>query len=400
MENITIEMLREAQECIKSVVRHTDLVPSRFLSIPGKRNVYFKTECLQHTGSFKLRGAYNRIAKLTEAEKPHGVIAASAGNHAQGVAYAATKSGIPSTIIMPKKAPLAKIKATEAYGADVVLHGSVFDEAYAEAIRIQKETGSVFIHPFNDPHIIAGQGTIGLEILADLPKVDTVVVPIGGGGLAAGIGAAIKQINPTIRVIGVEAENAASMKASIEAGCLTSICSSKTMADGLAVNTPGELTFSLCRQYLDELVTVNEDEIAAAVLTLLEKRKLVAEGAGAAALAALLFDKFDTRGNVVCVVSGGNIDITALHMIAYQGLQKMGRMEMITVSCENKPGQLAALTDVIAEAGAHIISIQENSANWLSGIKDLKVDLILGTFNFDHIAQIRKAVADHGFEVH
>ncbi len=329
----TLGMILEARERLKGVAQRTGLVQFKALSDEHSQ-IYLKTEDLQNTGSFKVRGAYIKIASLSEEERACGVIASSAGNHAQGVALAARAFGVPATIVMPAGAPLSKVKATRELGANVVLHGSVYDDAYAEACRIQQETGATFIHPFDDPMVIAGQGTIGLEIMDDLPDVDTIVVPIGGGGLASGVASAVKMLppeRPGDRAC--RAAGAAGMKASIEAGHVVSLDTAKTIADGIAVKKPGELTFALCSKYLDEIVTVDDDEIAQAILFLMERGKMVAEGAGAAPVAAIMNRKFDVSGKVAAVISGGNIDVTMISRIIEKGLLRAGRMTKLRISC-------------------------------------------------------------------
>ncbi len=399
METVSLGMILEARERLKKAVRSTDLVPSQILAIPGRREVFLKTECLQYTGSFKLRGAYNRISMLTPEERERGVIASSAGNHAQGVALAAAKFGTKATIVMPAGAPLAKIAATRSYGAEVVLHGAVYDDAYAEACRIQQESGAVFVHPFNDPYVIAGQGSIGLEIMDANPDIDTVVVPIGGGGMASGIAAAVKLLHPNVKMVGVQAAGAPSMLESHQAGKIVTLKNASTIADGIAVKTPGELTFAMCEKYLDEIVTVDEDEIAGAILMLLEKCKIVAEGAGAASVAAVLYDKFDTAGKVACVVSGGNIDVTTLQRILDQGLMKSGRMARIHTVIQDRPGHLAKLLAVISESGANVVSIQHDRTSSGSGIGMALLDLLLETNDFDHLNRVHELMKENGYPV-
>ena len=399
MQTVSLGMILEARERLKKVVRSTDLVPSQMLAIPGRREVFLKTECLQYTGSFKLRGAYNRIAMLTPEERQRGVIASSAGNHAQGVALAAQKFGIKATIVMPAGAPLAKVAATRGYGAEVVLHGAVYDDAYAEACRLQEESGAVFIHPFNDPYVIAGQGSIGLEIMDANSDITTVVVPIGGGGMASGIAAAVKELHPEVKVIGVQAAGAPSMLESRRAGHIVTLNSASTMADGIAVKTPGDLTFAMCEKYLDDIVTVDEDEIAGAILMLLEKCKIVAEGAGAASVAAVLYDKFDTSGRVACVVSGGNVDVTTLQHILDQGLMKAGRMARIHTVIQDRPGHLARLLSLISESGANVISIQHDRTSVMSGVGRALVDLQIETNDFDHLERLHAVLKENGYQV-
>lgn len=400
MENIvTYEMILDAAERLKGVARHTAMVPSHILSIPGERNIFFKAECLQFTGSFKLRGAYNRIARLSEEEKKRGIVAASAGNHAQGVALAAHTLGIKATIVMPEATPLAKIAATKNHGAEVVLSGSVYDDAYNKAMEIVSETGAVFIHPFDDPYVIAGQGTIGLEIMEDNPDTDTIVVPIGGGGLAAGICVAVKEKYPHVKIIGVEAAGAACMKEAIEKGGVESLESARTMADGIAVKTPGNLTYDICSRYLDEIVTVEEDEIAFAMLTLIEKRKLMAEGAGAVALAAMLSDKFDTRGNIALVLSGGNVDITRLQKILNQGLEKAGRLVNVLVSMQDKPAELARFINLITDNGGMVSEVRQSYENIYFGGSITRLDVMLETNGVEHIEKLIGIARDNGFEM-
>ena len=395
MEKVSLGMILEARERLKQAVRSTDLVPSQVLAIPGKREVFLKTECLQYTGSFKLRGAYNRVALLSPEERERGVIASSAGNHAQGVALAAQKFGAKATIVMPAGAPLAKVAATRSYGAEVVLHGAVYDDAFAEACRIQEETGAVFIHPFNDPYVIAGQGSIGLEIMDSNPDIDTVVVPIGGGGMASGIAAAIKLLHPRVKVIGVQAAGAPSMLKSRQASKITTLASAHTIADGIAVKTPGELTFAMCNEYLDDIVTVEEDEIAGAILMLLEKCKIVSEGAGAVSVAAVMYEKFDTTGKIACVVSGGNIDVTTLQRIVDQGLMKSGRMARINTVIEDRPGHLAKLLALISGSGANVISIQHDRSNSAIGTSNL--ELLMETNDFDHLNRVNDSLKKAGY---
>jgi len=399
METVSLGMILEARERLKNAVRRTDLVPSQILAIPNRREVFLKTECLQYTGSFKLRGAYNCISMLTPEQRERGVIASSAGNHAQGVALAAAKFGARATIVMPAGAPLAKVAATRGYGAEVVLHGAVYDDAYAEACRIQRETGAVFVHPFNDPYVIAGQGSIGLEIMDANPDIDTVVVPIGGGGMASGIAAAVKLLHPHVKVIGVQAAGAPSMLESRRAGKIITLDRANTIADGIAVKTPGDLTFAMCGQYLDDIVAVDEDEIAGAILMLLEKCKIVAEGAGAASVAAVMYEKFDTAGRIACVVSGGNIDVTTLQRILDQGLMKSGRMTRIHTVIEDRPGHLARLLTVISESGANVVSIQHDRTSMNSGIGMALLDLLLETNDFEHLERVHALMKENGYPV-
>lgn len=396
---VTLGMVLEARERLKKVVRRTDLVPYRVLGVPGKNEIFIKTENLQHTGAFKLRGAYNKIAQLTEEERAHGVIASSAGNHAQGVALAASMFGVKATIVMPEGAPLAKIAATRAYGAEVVLSGLVYDDAYQKAMELQQETGAVFVHPFNDPQVIAGQGSLGLEIMDDEPDIGTVVVPIGGGGLISGIAVAIKSLWPNVKIIGVQAAGAPSMQQSLREGHPITLSSAHTIADGIAVKTPGDLTYELCQKYVDEVVTVDEDEICNAILTLLEKCKIVAEGAGAVSVAALLHNKFKAEGKIACLVSGGNIDVTTLQRILDKGLMKAARLAQVCTLIEDRPGRLHRLLAVVSDSGANVVSIRHDRTNMESGIGMAMLELTLETHNQQHLDQVLATMEQNGYRI-
>ena len=391
---LTLEMIQQAQEALRGIARRTPLDPAPKLG----ENIYIKAENLQLTGAFKLRGAYNKILSLTPEEAARGVIACSAGNHAQGIALSATRLGIRSVICMPAGAPISKVEATRAYGAEVVLVPGVYDDAAREAERLTKEHGYTFAHPFNDPYVIAGQGTIGLEILEQLPDVSQVVVPIGGGGLISGIAYAIKHLKPSCRVIGVQAEGAASMEQSIRQGRPVELGSVATIADGIAVKRPGDLTFQLCREYVDEIVTVREDEIASAILALMEVQKTVAEGAGATPVAARMFKKVDTTaGKTVCVVSGGNVDVTTLSRVITKGLSKAGRLVEITTKVMDKPGGLLQLLQVVADTGANIVTINHAREAQLSDVGACIVTMVLETRNSAHVAQIREELSSRDY---
>ncbi len=396
--NVTLGMVLEAREHLKGVVHRTDLVPSKPLS-NGEYQVYLKSESLQDTGSFKVRGAYIKIASLSPEERAAGVIASSAGNHAQGVALAARTFGVPATIVMPEGAPIAKIKATRELGAKVVLHGTVYDDAFAYACKLQEESGAVFIHPFNDPMVIAGQGTIGLEIVDDMPDVDAIVVPIGGGGLAAGIAVAVKSLHPSIRIIGVEAAGAACMKASREAGHIVTLESAKSIADGIAVKTPGDETFEICNHYLDDIVTVDDDEIAQTVLYLMERCKIVTEGAGAAAVAAIMGHKFACKGKVAAVLSGGNIDVTMLSRIIEKGMLKAGRMIKLRVIMEDKPGQLTLTSRIIAECGGNVVQVHHDRSCVELGINHALLEVSVETQDLEHAERIIAEIKRNGFSL-
>ena len=395
---LTLGMILEARERIKGVAQRTGLVQFKALSDEDSQ-IYLKTEDLQSTGSFKLRGAYIKIASLTPEERACGVIASSAGNHAQGVALAARAFDTPATIVMPEGAPLSKVKATRELGANVVLHGSVYDDAYAEARRLQEETGATFIHPFDDPMVIAGQGTIGLEIMDDMPDVRTIVVPIGGGGLASGVAAAVKMLHPHVRVVGVQASGAAGMKASIEAGHVVELDSAKTIADGIAVKKPGEQTFELCSRYVDEIVTVDDDEIAQAILLLMERGKMVAEGAGAAAVAAIMSRKFDVSGKVVAVISGGNIDVTMISRIIEKGLLRAGRVSKLRILMQDRPGQLEQVSRLIAGAGANVMAVHHDRTDVDLDIRDAILEITMETQDREHAQRVICALREAGFKV-
>lgn len=364
-------------------------------------DVFLKTENLQVTGSFKVRGSYFKISQLSDEEKSKGVIACSAGNHAQGVALAATKNGIKSTICLPDGAPISKVEATKRYGANVCLVKGVYDDAYNKAIELRDKEGYTFIHPFNDPDVIAGQGTIGLEILRQLPDVDVVVVPIGGGGLISGVAYTIKQLKPSCKVYGVQAQGAPSMEHSVTDGKIETLNAVNTIADGIAVKTPGDLTFELCQKYVDGIVTVSDDEIALAILTLLEQQKLIAEGAGAVPVAAVMNGKIpEIDGKkVCCVVSGGNIDVTILSRVIERGLKMGGRTADIVISLSDRPGQLSGVSRIVAEQGANVVSVNYDSTDLDMNITDCYLKLGVETRNFEHIATVKKALTDAGFKV-
>ena len=396
---LSLDKVYKASTVLKEIIRETDLIAAPKLH--QGCNVYLKTENLQVTGSFKIRGSYFKISQLTEEEKQKGVIACSAGNHAQGVALAATKNGIKSIICLPDGAPISKVEATKRYGAEVCLVKGVYDDAYNKALELKDEKGLTFIHPFNDPDVIAGQGTIGLEILNQLPNADVVVVPIGGGGLISGIAYTIKQLKPNCKVYGVQAAGAPSMEHSIADGEIETLDTVNTIADGIAVKTPGSLTYDLCNEYVDGIVTVSDDEIALAILTLLEQQKLIAEGAGAVPVAAVMNGKIpDIDGkNVVCVVSGGNIDVTILSRVIERGLKMGGRTADIVIALSDKPGQLSGVSQIVAEQGANVVSVNYDSTDLDMNITDCYLKIGVETRNFEHIVAVKKALTDAGFKV-
>ena len=390
---ISLEMIREAREALRNVAELTPMVTSRQLG----DNLVIKSENLQKTGSFKIRGAYNKIRSLSPEDAAKGVIACSAGNHAQGVALSASRLGIRSVICMPEGAPVLKVQATRSYGAEVVLVPGGYDDAAREAERLAEEHGYTFAHPFNDPLVIAGQGTIGLEILEQQPDVDQIIVPIGGGGLISGVAAAVKQMRPNVKVIGVQAATVPSMFVSVRNGLITTVKDGATIADGIHVLTPGDLTFELCQKYVDDIVTVSEDEIAAAIVALMEGPKTVAEGAGATSVAAYLFDKVDTGLKTVSLVSGGNVDITTLSRIITKGLQKTGRMARITTKLIDRAGSLAKLLQVVTESGANILSIEHEREDTKTEVNSCVVSLTLETRDTEHILEIRRQMREKGY---
>lgn len=395
---VTLDKIYHAAFVLKSVARRTDLIDAANLT--DHTHIYLKTENLQRTGSFKLRGAYYKISQLTQAEKEAGIIACSAGNHAQGVALAATEMGAKSTICMPDGAPISKVEATKGFGAAVCLVPGAYDDAYAKARQLQEETGATFIHPFDDEQVIAGQGTIGLEILEQLADVDAVVVPVGGGGLISGVAYGVKNLNPHVKVYGVQAERAASMVRSREKGEPVTLEAVPTFADGIAVKRPGGVTFDLVRQYVDQIVTVSEDEIAASILKLMEKQKLVAEGAGAVSVAAALFDKLPIRGKkVVCILSGGNIDVTILSRVITRGLVTSGRNSTLQIALEDKPGQLVGVSEIISRCGANVVSVRHDRSDPDMAIASCFLTIGMETRDFAQIDQIKAELTQAGFRL-
>ena len=395
---LTLDNVYRAGYVLKEVVRKTDVIFAPKL-VPGA-DLYLKTENLQVTGSFKVRGAYYKMSKLTAEEKSRGVIACSAGNHAQGVALAAQKNGIKAVICLPDGAPISKVEATKSYGAEVCLVEGVYDDAYRRALELRDEKGYTFIHPFNDPDVIAGQGTIALELIEQLDKIDAVLVPIGGGGLIAGVAYTLKTLKPDIKVYGVQAAGAPSMANSVRDGKIIRLPSVSTIADGIAVKEPGDLTYELCSKYVDEILTVSDDEISAAILTLMEQHKLVTEGAGAVAVAAAMFKKVDLTGKkAVCLLSGGNIDVTILSRVIQRGLLMSGRTCQMTIELLDKPGQLMAVARIIAEHGGNVIEVHHEHARGGSDVNGCYLRVTMETRNFAHITEIREALAASGLRV-
>ena len=400
MERPSLQDIKDAAQRIAPIMKRTNLMKSNFLSKESENEIYLKPENLQITGSYKVRGAYNKLQILTEEERTRGIIASSAGNHAQGVAYAAKQANIQSTIVMPKTTPLIKINSTKSYGSNIILHGDCYDEAYEKATKLAKEKNLTFIHPFNDKEVIAGQGTIALEILEDLPSVDMIVVPIGGGGLISGIAIASKSLNPKIKIIGVEPKGADAMKRSLEAGKIVELKTTNTLADGVAVKKPGELGFEIAKDLVDKIITVTEEEIMEAFLTVMEKHKMVCEPAGALAIAAVLNKELKGKNNkIVAIVSGGNIDVITISTMVSKGLIKMGRIFEFYVDLVDKPGEFLRVAEVLADLNANIVKIQHNQFNAIEWHNHVRLTITLETEGHDHIKRIANALESHGYKV-
>ena len=396
---LTLDKIYQASYALKTVIRRTDLIPAP--NINKTCSIFLKPENLQVTGSFKVRGACFKIAQLTEEERQRGVVACSAGNHAQGVALAATSHGISSLICLPDNAPISKIEATKRYGADVCMAEGVYDDANRRALELRDEKGYTFIHPFDDEDVIAGQGTIGLEILDQLPDMDAVIVPVGGGGLISGVAYAIKHLAPHIKVYGVQANGAPSMLDSISHGKIERLPSVRTIADGIAVKEPGLHTSDLCQKYVDEIVSVSDDEISTAILTLIEQHKLIAEGAGAVSVAAAMFNKVPVKGKkVVCLVSGGNIDVTILSRVIGRGLQTSGRSCSLKIELVDKPGQLLQVSKIIAGLGANVVSVYHERVSHTADINGCYLHIEMETRDQRQINEIRQALAVAGYKIH
>ncbi len=395
---LTLDKVYHAAYVLKDVVRRTALIASPKINPDCK--LYLKTENLQVTGSFKVRGAGYKISQLSDDEKARGVIACSAGNHAQGVALAAQKYGIKSVICLPDGAPISKVEATKSYGAEVVMVPGVYDDAYNRALELRDENGYSFVHPFDDEDVIAGQGTIALEILDELDDIDAVVVPIGGGGLISGVAYTLKQLKPSVKVYGVQAAGAPSMYNSVKNGKKERLESVSTIADGIAVKEPGDNTYSLVSKYVDEIVTVTEGEISSAILGLIEQHKLIAEGAGAVSVAAVMFNKIPVKGKkVVALVSGGNIDVTILSRVIKRGLLMSGRNHTLCIELTDKPGQLKQVSAIIADLGANVISVHHERASETMDINGCYLRIVLETRNHAHITEITDALSAAGFRL-
>ena len=398
VESTTIADVYRAAKQLEGVARKTRLIHSDYFSELCHNDVYLKPENLQHTGAFKLRGAYNKISQLTPEERVRGVITASAGNHAQGVAYAARKLGVKAVICMPATTPILKVEGTRALGAEVVLHGDGFDDAYAHSLELQKKHGYVYIHPFNDLQVLLGQGTTALEIIDALKDVDAILCPIGGGGFASGVALATKLVNPNVKVIGVEPENAACMKAALAADKVVTLDSADTVADRIAVKTARTLTIELCKKYLDDIITVSEIDIMNALLSLIEKHKLVAEGAGVLSLAALAKLPFHDK-KVVSIISGGNIDISTISALIDKALIARGRVFCFAVQLPDKPGQLLNVSRILAEENANVIKLDHDQTKVTDSFKKVVLTVTVETHNEQHIQKIIQALNANGYEI-
>ena len=394
---LSLDKVFNAQTVLKSIIRETNMV--RAYGIAPDCELYLKPENLQITGSFKVRGSAYKIAMLSDEEKAKGVIACSAGNHAQGVALAATKNGIKSLICLPDSAPISKVEATKGFGADVCLVEGCYDDAYQKALELKDSEGYTFVHPFDDENVIAGQGTIALEILSELDDIDAVVVPIGGGGLISGIAYTVKQIRPSVKVYGVQVAGAPSMYNSINNGEIECLSTVSTIADGIAVKKPGENTYALVKEYVDEIALVSDDEVASAILALVEKQKMIAEGAGATAVAAVMFNKFDLKGKrVAAVVSGGNIDVTSLSRVIDRGLRNSGRSSSLLIELIDKPGQLKEISRIIADCGGNVTGVHYEKGNTES-VNGCFLRIEMETRDYHHVNLITRTLRDEGFKL-
>lgn len=400
LSEITIDQVIEARKLMAGAIHVTPLDYSGIFSCLTGSSLYLKLENMQKTGSFKIRGAYNKISNLSDREKARGVVAASAGNHAQGVAYAASRFGLKATIVMPEGSPITKIMATRGYGAEVILRGKDYDEAFEKAKEIQKETGATYIHGFDDAGVIAGQGTLGLEILDQLPAVDAVLVPVGGGGLLGGVALAMKSLKPGVRVYGVQTASSPAVYLGWKGGGIREIPAGGTIADGINVRRPGVITLDLINKYVDDVVLVDDEEISQTILMLLERTKVVSEGAGAAGLAALLHGRLKLRGlNAVAVISGGNIDVNVLSTIIERGLIKSGRRLRIKTVISDRPGSLRKIISLVSEQQVNIISIVHDRASPKVPIKDAEVEFVLETINWDHVGKVIDTLKRAGYEL-
>ena len=394
---LSLDKVFDAQIVLKNIIRETSVV--RAYGIAPQCELYLKPETLQITGSFKVRGSGYKIAMLSEEEKALGVIACSAGNHAQGVALAASKNGIRSLICLPDSAPISKVEATKALGAQVCLVEGCYDDAYQKALELKESEGYTFVHPFDDEDVIAGQGTIALEIIHDLDNIDAIIVPVGGGGLISGIAYAVKHIRPSVKVYGVQASGAPSMFNSIREGHIGCLDTVQTIADGIAVKQPGENTYNLVKDYVDDMALVSEDEVSSAILTLIEKQKMIAEGAGAVSVAAAMFRKFPLEGKrVVSVVSGGNIDVTSLSRVIDRGLMNSGRSTSLLIELIDKPGQLKDISRIIADCGGNVTGVHYEKGNTES-VNGVYLRIEMETRDFDHVRLITESLENEKFKI-
>lgn len=395
---MSLNEIRKAKENIKDIINETPLLYSPIFSEMNNCSVYLKCENLQITGAYKIRGALNKIRSLTDDEKLKGVVCSSAGNHAQGVAYASKLLGVKSTIVMPKSTPYLKIQSTKEYGSNVVLHGECYDDSYIKAKKIEENNHSIFVHPFNDINVIYGQGTIALEILEKLNDVDVIICPIGGGGLISGISLAIKEFNPNIKIIGVQAEEANAMEKSFKNGELMSLKSVNTIADGIAVKSPGKLTFNIIKEYVDDIITVSDKEIAEAFIILAEKHKLLAEASGCVSLAAL--KKLNlTNKKVVSIISGGNIDMLTISSFISDGLVERGRLFCFSVELPDTPGQLQAISKILSELNANVVQLEHNQFKANNRLKNVVLEVTVETNGNEHIELIKEILSSKGFNI-
>ena len=387
-----------AQKTLEPILSKTELIESQFFSKEYGNRVFLKPENFQVTGSFKIRGAYYKISKLSDEEKNRGVIAASAGNHAQGVGYAAQMLGVKATIVMPETTPIIKVEATKKFGVQVVLHGDTYDDACRKARELEEENGYVFVHPFDDIDVMLGQGTVALEVLKELDDVDKILVPIGGGGLISGIAMAAKMLKPGIKIIGVEPEGACCIARSLDENKVTELKKVDTMADGVAVKKPGDLTFEVIKEFMDEVVTVSDSDILEAILLLMEKHKMITEGAGALSVAGLKKLASEDK-NVVCVISGGNIDISTISAIINRALVARGRQFCFTVNLPDKPGELLNVAKILADLRANVIKLEHNQSKVMDRFKLVQLEITVETNGHDHVRQIQTELKRHGFEI-
>lgn len=387
-----------AQKTLEPILHKTGLIESQFFSREYGNRVFLKPENFQVTGSFKIRGAYYKISKLSEEEKSRGVIAASAGNHAQGVGYAAQMLGVKATIVMPETTPIIKVEATKKFGVQVVLHGDTYDDACRKARELEEENGYVFVHPFDDIDVMLGQGTVALEVLKELEDVDKILVPIGGGGLISGIAMAAKMLKPGIKIIGVEPEGACCIARSLDENKVTELKKVDTMADGVAVKKPGDLTFEVIKEFVDEVVTVSDSDILEAILLLMERHKMITEGAGALSVAGLKKLASEDK-NVVCVISGGNIDISTISAIINRALVARGRQFCFTVNLPDKPGELLNVAKILADLRANVIKLEHNQSKVMDRFKLVQLEITVETNGHDHVRQIQTELKRHGFEI-